>query len=285
MTVLQNTSASFGIINQGQGFYRIFQKALGNGDIFGIDQSAKAIIVGPNSDFAEYTLYYLDPLKGSAVNLATISSDQPFVGDINARLDRLYGNTDIKGQLVITPKDLYIPTAFFSPGGGGIATTFEPFIDLIIYSVSPSQVPDKRPRRVIRSAVQLGSGTNRIRFPTYGRRLWSFAIVNAQLNPALFSVFEVTVIGYSFALPSGNASSDTPSYGSTLTPTVSMVPPYTIGRNVGMTYNAEDASALAQDGTAGYWDYIEALVEVDVAVAPDPTAPLGGVQVKFSAHD
>ncbi|MDP2607255.1 MAG: hypothetical protein Q8S00_32360 [Deltaproteobacteria bacterium] len=279
MSILQLASASNAIINEGQKFYRINQPALGNGDIFEVDQSVKAIVVGPLSDFAEYSVYYYDPITDLAVNLATISSDQPFIGDLLVRLDQQYrGARGLSGKIIVTTKDLYIPTAFAGAIAPSTSDIFPPNIDLLFYTTPPNTIPDKRPSRVIRTAISAAAAVavHSFHFPSYGRRIISISLVDASSAIAA----SLSVSGTNFAYPSGDFYSDTVPMIATLGGTTAMTP----GGISGMTYNAETPAAIAGGGTRGYWDYITANIISDFDINP-PTSVRGDLQIFFSAKD
>ena len=287
MTVLQNSTAENAIINQGEGSFRIFQPALGNGDIFSIDQSVRSIAVGPQSDFSRYTVYYFDPLTAQTVNLTTIDKRQPYVNDLKVRLDQKYTGTQagvrdrLPGKLIVTPGELFIPSAFFTAPGTN--TTFLPQIDLLFNTTPPQSISTARTPKIIRSALQLASAVNRVRIPVYGRKTWSVSVVYAFTTPNTITVVDLDVLGYRFSFPSGNTASDTPIVVNTLGATASMTTK-ALGNSVGMTYDAEAASANANNGARGYFDYIELVIEVDGAIDPSASA-LGGVQVFFDGRD
>lgn len=287
MTVIQSTTAEQAFVGKGEGFYRIFQRARGNGDIFRLNQPVKAIIVGPQSDFSEYTIYYYDPLKRLSVNVANISSDQPFIGDIRARLDQIYGGTvagartGLPGELVIIPKNVYSPSTLLS--SGGVDTLFAPSIDLLLYQEIPSVIPDKRPSKSIRVAVQRSSGANYVHIPTYGRRVWNAAFVYSDATPNTFSKLDLTVVGVRFGYPIA-ASTISEKELIVLNTTPASLSTFSNGRSVGLNFNAEEDNAPATYGSRGYFDYVSLLFDTDSVGSPI-TDIQGGIQIFFDARD
>lgn len=286
MTILQPVPASQAT-RLSQDFYRINQPAESNGDIFKLDIGIRAIIVGPESDFSEYSLYYFDVTKQSSINIATVTVDQPWIAPIAARLDATYPNSNQKGFLYIVPKDFYIPGSFLLASGSN--TIFAPNIDIIAYTKDPAQIPDKRPRRCIESALVLpGGDVSKVFLPVYGRKSFTFRALYAFQAVGQLATFDVEVCGIRFGLPVGNTFSNSLNSLSMLGP-LTGVSPFALGNGVGLTYDAEKDSdfgdnAATATGAKGRLDYLEIRISVDNDVDPE-TELQGGVQIILDAYD
>lgn len=286
MSIVQKTKAETSIVVESQAFFRINQPAVNNGDIFRIDQTVRAIVVGSESDFSEYTLYYYDPVKELSLNIASITVDQPWIGRIDARLTDQISGTECFGELYITPKNLYLPSRFQTPqqGSTGFVQVWAPNIDLIAYTDDPPAIPDKRALRRISTALQIeGNGKNNYLYlPVYGRKNWTFRLIRAD-NGATSGACSVRPV--KFVLPDLRTTE--------LWGTTSWLGSFANeGEIAGGTFNSEDAKAFAEYVTTaghpgGRFDYLEFRIDANTN---DPAAPgggslQGGWQVLFEAYD
>lgn len=283
------TQASQSIINNGQDVFRINQPVVNNGDIFRIDQSVQAIAIGPQSDFSEYTIYYLDSALQVAQELV-INPDQSWVGRLGAREDITYPNSNTQGSIIAVPRNLFIPDAFI-PQFADANVVYRPRVDLLFYSKGAQQVPDKRPPRIWRSALNIPAdppnSSLESLFPVYGARQWQFRLLQAQ---AAADDYTVRVRGYKFMFPTGDAPIDNALIVDLLAETAATT--LTGSQNIGMVWDADTgvpvftSLGLSVVAAGGYYDYIGVTVTTDDVAGNDPSLfQTGGAQIFFEARD
>lgn len=272
---------------QGQAFYRIKKLANNSGDIFPVNISAKAIVVGPESDFAEYTIYYFDPVKNSRVSVATLSSDQPFIGRLGVDLSDSYPSSaigslpPIPGQLFIAPRDLY-NSAYFT--ATGIVNAYRPRIDLLVYTKDVPVVPDKRPTYRVRTAMQGSAAVvNVAAFPVYGRRALSMRAISTD-----GAVRNFTLRGLKFTLP---IRTDPPGSAAAIVETLAAgATSGSLNDYISASFNEDMLinDAVPGNFTGGFeipvgrWDYVVVLSDA----ASDPSAAFNGqVSLLVEAYD
>jgi hypothetical protein len=282
MGLLQSVQASKALVNESQGLYRINQPAVNNGDIFRLDQSFRTVVVGPQSDFAEYTLYYYDPVRDLRVNLAAVTSDQPWIGRLDARLTDLFVGTLLPGALYIVPKDLYIPQQLPLSGitDTGRVTTFAPNIDILCYQQDPGAIPDKRPSKTIRTTVitdPIKTRENLVNIPVYGRRHWDLTVIDNFLSGGNEQL-DIRVRGIRFSYPIGAATLGNQNALLAFL-SESNAPPV----QVGLSYDSDMEEAISNQGAEGYFDYIQVgIIAEQVGVPPNPFT---GIKLLFDTRD
>lgn len=286
---LQPTTATNVIVNNAQEVFRIKQDVVNNGDIFRIDQSVRAIAVGPQSDFSEYSIYYLDSPIQAAEELI-VNPDQSWVGRLDAKENVTYPNSDVLGSLIAVPKNLYIPDAI--PSSFDRTLIYPPRVDLLFYTQGAEQVPDKRPPRTWRTALNIPAdpplSSQETLFPVYGARQWQFRLLQAQ---AVANDYNVSIFGYKFMFPTG----DSPINNALIRDKIGEVTTQTLtgAQSIGMVWNATTGAAIFTSfGTGpavaagGYYDYIGVGVSTDNVNGNDPASfQTGGAQLFFEARD
>jgi hypothetical protein len=171
----------------GLDFYRLFQ-GIGPGDIFEIDESTRAIFVGPDSDINEFRLYYLDRNAPASTQIADISPGVPFLG----RLDALMGQQYPAGPpgRIVLQTTVVLPPLPATPGATGIVPDaipglpapdadsifyyLPPVIDVFAYTgATPGGIPTTRNPIIHRQAIAVFDNQNPtyLLLPAYGRRL------------------------------------------------------------------------------------------------------------------
>lgn len=280
-------------ILKGQKFHRIKTRAVDSGDLFRVQSSAQAIVVGPESDFSEYFAYYYDPVQPGLISKLRLSTDQPFIGQLNATLADNYPTqpqnnvlTPIPGEIIIVPGELYNPEAlkFLAQGPflNGIEANYIPQIDLLFYFDEPAAIPDKRPPLKIRNAIQTaaaGAAPSIVSIPVYGRRSMSMSVyqTDVTVNPV-----SVEIIGIKFTWPLFDFNSAQQVLITTLTAIVQ-------GEGVNSSWNED---AIFNDGVSpiggkdipvGRFDYIVARLP---NTENDPSqTPSGQIQFIAEAFD
>lgn len=244
------TVASEAIL-KGQSFYRLRQTLVSPGDIFPIDIGAAAIAVGPESDISAYDVYYFDPLAGGAVEKFLLTADQPFVSGLFAQNDSQVaqtatsGNAAETGQIIVAPRDLYVPQAIRnSIGATDGLVLIPPMIDLMIYTQMPVQLPVERAEKRIAFPVTLNASGDEtwVFVPVYGRRLLTGQITG---SPTTGSDFDIQFGMRNFLQPfSDTAGQTTIGISWNLAASASGV------NQAGFNYDADDYDD-PQDGSTG----------------------------------
>ena len=189
-------------VRQGQEIYRFKRAVKTTGFGVEFDVSTKAIVVGPESDFAEYRVVYFDPTRQLLATLATITPSRPFIGRLDSRMDIQPSGLTTKtatgkpipqtGRLVVVPENDFDITAFTNLGGEGVIK--DPIADLIGYTSDVALVPEGRSNFRLDTAIKIGLGEEITHYiPSYGRRAISFANRIPGGSP-----IEVSLLGFSF---------------------------------------------------------------------------------------
>lgn len=192
-----------------QQIFRIRQQITSPGDIIEIDSSALACWIGPSSDIAEVTLLYPNDQAPSEVLETVIAPNGPWVGRMDARLDKLYQSTGEKKRLLAFPTDVVDPN-YQRPMTAGATNPFRRFnlpVELdLIFAYKASQlptVPAVRADKTIRlpqvpfedgSQGATDDGSTDIVVPIYGRKLISVQVVLGASSGMIFTPQLATVI-------------------------------------------------------------------------------------------
>ncbi len=194
MTALQTRQSSIDTLNSQQ-FFRIFQEIESSGDIFEIDTGVSAVCVGPQSDLADFCLFYFDEQDPpDQVNELVVAVANPFIGRLDSLNVTSFPTQNQPARLTLATRDLvdnsYLPRGFVS--GGPTPDTiarFRPRIDVISYLQTPSQIAPLRANRVFNINNFVGALDADIYFvfPYYGRRQGTVSITNLSSGPG-FSV-------------------------------------------------------------------------------------------------
>jgi len=230
-----------------QEFYRLFTTLEGSGDVYEMDVSAQAIVIGPNSDIAAINVTYADPALPTIVNRATVSLNSPLIGRVSASLADAYSGQGPKQRILINSVD--VVNNLFRPALIDVADLvafIPPRIDVIAYLAPVDVVPERRADFVTRGRVTIfdrggGTGITWILCPYYRRKFLSVKIVNDTADPN----YTVQVRGYSFRLTGSmtNAAYET-DFGTTAIPA---------GPNAFVTVRV-------QASTQGLFDYVGVLI-------------------------
>jgi hypothetical protein len=178
------TQASSQVL-RGQEYWRLKEELTHAGQIFEVDNSAKAIAIGPESDIHEAIVAYYDPDKTpSLVELGNITVGSPWIGRLDALLAETYTTADELARLFVYAKPNVV--SVFTVAAGKIRV-INPVLDLFVYTAEPEQVPMERAVRRITTVAWGTGGHAYIYAPFYGRRLCSVNLRNGagDLNGAL----------------------------------------------------------------------------------------------------
>lgn len=165
-------------------FFRLYTALESGGDVYEIDTSAVAFVIGPQSDVARVRVTYFDPSEPNKLTSFVVSVDDPFLGRLDALLSSVtFPVSGTQARILVTPEDLYEPGWGPSVLAQDIVAQVAPKIDLLCYLNPPAGLPAKRADFTSRGRVTIvdnggGDGTTYLVFPYYGRRYASFKITN-----------------------------------------------------------------------------------------------------------
>ena len=167
-------------IRQGQETFRVKQEVKTSGFGVEFDVSTKAIYVGPDSSFSEYSVIYFDPTRGLAATLATISVNRPYIGRLDSRVDLQPSGLTLKtspsgkkipqtGRLVVIPEDNFDLLSISSFDSNIIVF---PSVDIIAYTSEGAPNIQTRSNFALDTAVStaLPPATTAYWIPFYGRK-------------------------------------------------------------------------------------------------------------------
>ncbi len=196
------TSAETAILN-GQGYWRLFTPLESSGDIFESQVSARAVVVGPESDVSRINLTYYDQQSANAANQLCVSIDKPLVGRIDALFSTPYNSGD-RARVLISAADL-LPPSNYTPQGfdpaNDVLEIVQPRIDLYYYlNEQPDFIPPRSDRFHLFEALPFsGTFDETIWYviPFYGRRFaeCTFKSLGVVTQPAV----NVEVFGANFS--------------------------------------------------------------------------------------
>jgi hypothetical protein len=185
--VLQPQQADKAVLG-GQDFFRLNQQVESGGDIYEINTSSKAIVVGPQSDLSNYSVNYYDPQSVDLINEINLAIDNPIVGRVDALLDTTYPSAGLPGFVLVSPRDLvdnnWLPTGFVP--GPGVGTDLvlarpAPRVDIIAYLKNPAVLSPRRDDRLYQfpfTTALLAPSRAFYILPYYGRRYGEFSFRN-----------------------------------------------------------------------------------------------------------
>lgn len=189
-----------------QEFYRLKQVVQSPGDIYEIDESAKAIYIGPDSDISEVQITYYDPLVvGTNLQQANVAVNGPLVGRVDASMVRQVPTTMQPARILAAPNDL-VDNAYARPVVGIFGPPLRSFnvpavIDLIVALKQLPDIPSVRADRTFRfpqvpfeppTAGPTTGGTD-IVLPVYGRRMTSIQVLAPAGVGYVLSIYGVAL--------------------------------------------------------------------------------------------
>jgi hypothetical protein len=186
------TSAETAIQN-GQQYWRLFTELESSGDIFEAPVSARAVVIGPDSDISRVDLTYYDAQSANLTNQMIISIDKPLVGRVDALFSTPYQSGD-RARVLLSTADLLPPTNYLPQGfnvGNDILEVVQPRIDLYYYTnEQPTFIPPRSDRfHLFEQLPFVGTFDEDIWYviPFYGRRFaeCTFKSLGVVSAPAL----------------------------------------------------------------------------------------------------
>ena len=188
MTLANQTDAVQAVL-RGQEYWRLKQVIQSPGDIFEVDQSTRAMYIGPDSDISEVRATYYNPDTPTGLEVADISPAGPFVGRFDSLLATKVPSTGQVARILVSPVDI-VNNSYVRPPPSPFAIPERSFnvpaqIDLICALKSLPDIPAVRADKTFRlpnvpfekvGAVGTDGSTDLI-IPIYGRRLVSVQII------------------------------------------------------------------------------------------------------------
>ncbi|HZJ67685.1 MAG TPA: hypothetical protein VFD36_29480 [Kofleriaceae bacterium] len=173
-------SQDVGAVQRSQEFYRLKQVIQSPGDIFELNESAKAIYIGPDSDLAEVQVTYFNPDEPDSLETAVVSVNGPLVGRLDSLPSTIVSSTGQPARILVSPVDI-VNNDYNDPDQDGILRHIVPAkIDLLVALKALPDIPQTRADRTIRlSRVPYIDATTDIIVPVYGRRMMT---VNLTTN-------------------------------------------------------------------------------------------------------
>jgi hypothetical protein len=186
--------------------WRLYTKVAQAGEIYEIDSPSSAIAMGPDSDFANVLITYLDTSLDATGDVGSIhvSPQYPFGGNIAPRFDTNYplstGTPPRAGRMLVSLLDnfntLYAPTGF-NPATDTIYRV-PPYLDLIGWQkYPPPTLPSRRSDRDYlfqnHPAANAGGAAGQFVYmvPTFGRKyifVDFFNLSGANINFGILGV-------------------------------------------------------------------------------------------------
>lgn len=89
-----------------QEYFRLKRVVVSPGDIYELEESTKAIYIGPDSDISEIQVTYFNPDEPNALETAVVATNGPFVGRLDALLKTIVPSTSQIARILINPVDI-----------------------------------------------------------------------------------------------------------------------------------------------------------------------------------
>lgn len=128
--------------------WRLYTKVAGQGEIYEIDNSCTAMALGPESDFGQIQISYLDPsVPTSNLGVVRLTPQYPYGGRIAPRLDTSYPLSPPRKGLVLASLFDNFNTGYL-PSGFDVSKmqlfVVTPVLDIIVWQQPPPTLPQKR---------------------------------------------------------------------------------------------------------------------------------------------
>jgi hypothetical protein len=246
----------------GQEFFRLYTPIDSNGDIYEIDTSIKAIVIGPNSDIQNARVYYADEQEPSSIATALISVNDPFVTRMNALMASEYSLLGTEKRILVSSDDIVPhPGQFFvdptadSVDEADLVVWHRPYLDLLCYHRDPPGLPATRAERQWQHSVTIydrgeGEGASYYFFPHYRRKYFHCRFTNPTGDTFNYSVWGGTF--HAFASVGGKE------FPRLVTPILAegTIPSIPVGTHV--VLYSDRVEDIASPGThpIGYFDYM-----------------------------
>lgn len=175
-----------GAVQRAQEYFRLKQIVQSPGDIYEIDESSKAIYIGPDSDIGEVQVTYFNPDEPLSLETAVVSVNGPFVGRIDALMATNVSSTGQPARILVSPVDV-VDNAYVPPASAALRRFNIPaVIDLMVALQELPELPAVRADRTLRfSQVPYDAptvpppddGSTDLIIPIYGRRMVTVTVI------------------------------------------------------------------------------------------------------------
>lgn len=194
MVALQDSFSYFSVLN-GQEYFRIKQELESGGDIFEIDSSVKALVIGPESDVSDLLVTFYDQQSNLKIGETIISAATPFIGRVDSFLSTVFPGTGLPARIQVSVRDIIdnttVPQQIVTPE---VISRPKPLIDLLAYFDIPASLPlgraDKSYLYPFGTVTNL-AGPNLYIVPMYGRRYASVMFQNWGVPSYNITVYKV----------------------------------------------------------------------------------------------
>lgn len=171
----------------GQEFFRLNTLVASPGDIYESEVGSLGLAVGPDSDFANYVVFYYDENNATSVSQLSVSPDRDTLGRVDARNEIVYpGAGSRRGRILISLGDIYDPSIL--PSQFNIIVSEDsieyvtPVIDVLQYFINEPSVTPQRSDREYRFEYMkppvVATKSSYIIVPTYGRKSGCMTVTN-----------------------------------------------------------------------------------------------------------
>ncbi len=181
MATLQDEQA----VLRSQDYFRLKRAVQSPGDIFALNESARAVYIGPDSDIGEVEITYFNPSEPLSIETAKVSVNGPFVGRIDSLPLTKISATAQGGRILVSPSDI-VNNAYIPPFSNAFRRFNIPAMIDVIFSLKPlPDIPSVRADRTLRFprtpyeqvAVGTDDGSTDLIVPIYGRRMVTVTVV------------------------------------------------------------------------------------------------------------
>lgn len=249
------------------------------GDLIPINVGFSAIVVGPESDYEKYELFYPDPLAPGGLQSIVFSRDAPFIGNITADNSTTYGGTNQLKQAFIRIGDNGPMIGTFINGAFTLA---DASVDLIVYTGKPpNQLATQRVVKRREGNVALVAGINRYYIPGYGRNYFRVSCDRQLVGAA--PILSVKAEGITIHLPMYSSDIINPNLSgksSTQLEQTEILPDTPLGPVAGIPItHVHDATK------DGFFDFYEVTITSDVVLLPSDFNDGRGVHLDMEVRD
>ena len=170
-----------------QEYFRLKQVVQSPGDVYELDQSLRALYIGPDSDVAEVQMTYFNPDEPLALETAVVSINGPFVGRVDTLLKTKVPSTGQPARILLSPVDI-VDNAYVPPNSIAQRRFNVPaVIDVIAALKTLPDIPSVRADRTYRfpgvpfttfRTFPPDDGSTDLILPIYGRRMVTVNVVS-----------------------------------------------------------------------------------------------------------
>lgn len=184
-------------VKRSQEYFRLKRTLQSPGDIFELDESSRAIYIGPDSDVGEVQITYFNPDEPLDLETAVVSVNGPFVGRVDTLLATKVSSTGQPARILVNAVDI-VDNAYAPAGSLALRRFNVPTkIDLMVALQELPDIPAVRADRTLRFSQvpfdEAGSGggddgSTDLLIPIYGRRMATVQVIGNGINVQFYLV-------------------------------------------------------------------------------------------------